>query len=534
MTDSQIAPNVQALPEEPTEHPSFRTELFVGFVAPTGVGFDAVSGELVEQLRNVGYRTEKIRVSDYLRAICGKSDEELTAYDERIRILQDAGDELRKLHGPDALASVAIAEIRKRRRAYWRAAGESRGEDDPVPATAYLIWSFKHPQEVDRLRRTYLSRFFLISAFSPRARREESLAAGIAKSRNERGQEPQFRSLAIKTIDRDEWESIDKEETDGRKDQADQRVRTDYGQDVREAYPLAHYFMDASSDLKIKSATERIIQILFGYPFATPTRDEYGMYVAHAAMLRSAEMGRQVGASIASSAGDVIATGTNDVPAPLGGHYWSGDTHDAREFTLGYDTNDAFKRQLAEQIVARLTTKKLIHGDSSDRQAAVLDLLNKTRVHDVIEYTRALHGEMSALMDAARRGVAVAGATMFVTTFPCHLCTRLIIGAGIVRVIYLYPYPKSLALQLHSDAICTDAADPSLKRVLFQGFLGVAPAKYPDVFAAIRRKDGDGTAVKWHPELSGPRLPDVEEDLVDYVLREQLVVAESTWLDLNH
>ena len=532
MTDDQLIPDEVALPEgevaleKVSVEPHFLTELIIGFVAPTGVGFDAVSDQLVEQLLHVGYRTEKIRVSDYLRKMSGKSDEELTAYDDRIRILQDAGDQLRRDHGPDALAVVAIAEIRRRRLAYWREHGESRGEDDPVPATAYLVWSFKHPREVERLHRTYLSRFFLISAFSPRSKREENLAVAIAKSRNDRGREPQYRSRAIDTIDRDEWEALNDDGPVGRRDQSD-----DYGQDVREAYPLADYFMDARTEPQILASTNRVVQLLFGHPFVTPTRDEYGMYIAHAAMLRSSEMGRQVGASIATASGEIIATGTNDVPAPLGGHYWSGDPCDAREFKLGYDTNDAFKRQLAEQIVGRLFTKKLIHGDLKERQDAVLDLLNGTRLHDVIEYPRALLVELSALMDAARRGVSVANATMFVTTFPCHLCTRLIIAAGISRLVYLYPYPKSLALQLYSDAISTDVATSD--RVLFQGFLGVAPAKYSAVFTATRRKDESGTAVKWQPRLSGPRLPDVEQDVVDYVLHEQLVVHEATWLDMH-
>ncbi|MEJ7655371.1 MAG: deaminase [Chloroflexia bacterium] len=46
-----------------------------------------------------------------------------------------------------------------------------------------------------------------------------------------------------------------------------------------------------------------------------------------------------------------------------------------------------------------------------------------------------MHAEMSALLDAGRRGVPVQGATLYTTTFPCHNCARHIVGAGIDRVV---------------------------------------------------------------------------------------------------
>lgn len=66
---------------------------------------------------------------------------------------------------------------------------------------------------------------------------------------------------------------------------------------------------------------------------------------------------------------------------------------------------------------------------------------------------------MAALLDAARRGVSVAGNQMFSTTFPCHNCARHIVGAGVREVVYREPYEKSLAGALHPDAIAVDPAD---------------------------------------------------------------------------
>ena len=52
-----------------------------------------------------------------------------------------------------------------------------------------------------------------------------------------------------------------------------------------------------------------------------------------------------------------------------------------------------------------------------------------------------------------RASQPTAGTTLYTTTFPCHNCTRHIVAAGISRVVYVKPYPKSLAFQLHYDSI---------------------------------------------------------------------------------
>ncbi len=60
------------------------------------------------------------------------------------------------------------------------------------------------------------------------------------------------------------------------------------------------------------------------------------------------------------------------------------------------------------------------------------------------EVCYALHAEQNALMQAARFGIATEGAVMYVTHKPCSVCARLIINAGIKRVVYLYDYPDPL------------------------------------------------------------------------------------------
>jgi len=55
-----------------------------------------------------------------------------------------------------------------------------------------------------------------------------------------------------------------------------------------------------------------------------------------------------------------------------------------------------------------------------------------------------LHAEQNALMQAAKFGISTEGATMYVTHKPCSVCARLIINAGIKRVVYIEGYPDPL------------------------------------------------------------------------------------------
>lgn len=51
-----------------------------------------------------------------------------------------------------------------------------------------------------------------------------------------------------------------------------------------------------------------------------------------------------------------------------------------------------------------------------------------------------IHAEQNAILDCARRGVSTVGAVLYITHFPCMLCTRFILAAGIKKVIYLHDY----------------------------------------------------------------------------------------------
>ena len=79
------------------------------------------------------------------------------------------------------------------------------------------------------------------------------------------------------------------------------------------------------------------------------------------------------------------------------------------------------------------------------------------RDHNIPSGTRAemcyaLHAEQNAIIQAAKLGVCVDGATMYVTHQPCVICSKLIVNAGIRRVVYQHPYPDEFSHAIFREA----------------------------------------------------------------------------------
>lgn len=65
-----------------------------------------------------------------------------------------------------------------------------------------------------------------------------------------------------------------------------------------------------------------------------------------------------------------------------------------------------------------------------------------------IEKVCSIHAETNAIASAARRGIKLAGAAMYVTSFPCLICMRSIVAAGIKRVVYMNDFYKPHDMEL--------------------------------------------------------------------------------------
>jgi deoxycytidylate deaminase len=484
-------------------------ELFIGLVAALGTDHDQLTAFLEDGLRAFSYTTKIVRLAKLLRAFPAYESLKTSPLDDYIADHQRGGDDFRaKTKQGDALAVFGITEIR-------RARLEENGDKEKIINNrAYIIRSLKTIQEVKTLRDIYGNAFILIGSSASHQTRKRYLAAKIAASRFD-FRHDQYFARAEELIQKDQEE-----------------VGKKHGQNLRHTFQHADFFVDASDPSKLREAVDRILDLVFGNTFHTPTRDEYGMFHARGAALRSAELGRQVGAAITTSRGDIIAVGTNEVPKAGGGLYWAGDKPDQREFVRGEDTNDLHKRGLLEDLLNRLAKEHWLCEHKANTPAAELarlaldpersPLLSEALITNLIEFGRAVHAEMAAISDAARRGVSVLDATMYVTTFPCHLCAPVVVASGMTRVVYIEPYAKSLAVQLYPDSIAVDKADCSDGQIQFEPFVGVAPRRYVELFAMQERKERNGKAIPFERKKAFPRF---EGSPRAYISQETIALA---------
>ncbi|OLY81916.1 Deoxycytidylate deaminase [Smittium mucronatum] len=414
----------------------------------------------------------------------------------------------------DILAALSIGAIRNRRRTIRQGETAEGGE---FRGLSFIVRQLKTPEEIQLLRSVYGRLFIQISIYGSPQRREDNLVAQIKINSRGTKDEVSSRSSAKSLIQRDTKEE------------------DEFGQNLGNAFPLGDLFVDSSDRVSATAAISRFIGALFGNNEISPTREEYGMYLAKSASLRSCDLSRQVGAAIFCDTGEVVSLGANEVPKAGGGTYWTGDEFDSRDIMQGHDPNEINKVEIFADVVDRLSKEKMLSNDLlelNNTQAIVDKLFSEenngrfrdSRIMDIIEFGRIIHAEMSAICDAARNGISVRRSNMYVTTFPCHLCAKHIVASGVRRVVYLEPYPKSYARQLHSDSIQIEEKSDANK-VIFQPFMGISPYRYRDLFEKGKRKDGSGQAMKWKTE---PRRPMVDNVVPSYLEAESYVVAKLT------
>lgn len=528
MTDKAPTPS-GVRPQGPEEQESFalehelaETELVFGLVGALGTDMERVSQLLHLALEDMDYRVQEIRLSALLREIDWDEPlDEGAKLDSYIATHMDAGDRLRSdWNRGDALALLAAAKVVSERDAL-------ANEEESLSRRAWVLNQLKTPAEVQTLRDVYGSRFFLIAAYTPDDERIERLNEAITASR--------------RSSDRSKWE-VDATELLRR----DQSEDPPYGQDVRDTFHRADLFVNAGRDADTRSQLERLLEIVLANPFKAPTKDEFALFEAHGAARMSAEPGRQVGAALVNEQGEIIALGTNEVPRPGGGVYREGSDEpgvpDQREFRFGsddeeraVDTNDRVQREIATEIADALnaTERRWLREDVDPDD--LLAVMLTTRLGDLTEFGRAMHAEMSAILDAARNGRAVAGASLYVTTFPCHNCARHIVGAGIRSCVFLAPYAKSQAAMLHSDSLLVARRAPDVAKVSFEPFVGVAPRRYAEFFTWTRRKEDDGKLLTWDARSAKPRLadsevPELRQSRPTYRVHEYLIMSLLTKL----
>ena len=107
-----------------------------------------------------------------------------------------------------------------------------------------------------------------------------------------------------------------------------------------------------------------------------------------------------------------------------------------------------------KSVGAVLVKNKLILATGYNGAPAGLRHCDHTGGGDLLNghCARATHAEQNALVQAARHGISIDGATLYCTNNPCLGCTKLLINAGIRRIVYEEDYPDSLAFELLREA----------------------------------------------------------------------------------
>lgn len=462
------------------------SELVIGLVSATGTENSEVIRLLEERLGQAGYSTVLVKISKSVIPLIYKVPSYGRDNYKRISSLMDAGNKARKSFGDEVLARGAAAWIYGYR--------EEQGKlGKALSKTAFIIDSLKRPEEVHDLRLIYPSGFVLIGIHADETQRKDHLVQDLGVA------EP----MALDLIHRDQEES-----------------KVEHGQRVNQTFHLADFFVRISQNSqRLRCDIQRMVELWFGNPFITPTFDEHAMFMAFSSALRSADLSRQVGAVISRDS-QILSTGANDCPKAGGGLYWPerrpgdgriSDAENGRDYMRpDGDSNRAEQNRIIKQIVDAAKVRLKINPRALTR------LLNESVICDLTEYGRVVHAEMEAILSCARSGLSTLGTTLYSTTFPCHNCAKHIIAAGIDRVVYVEPYPKSKTLDFHDDSISTarDNRDGSRHRVKFHPFVGIGPRRFFDLFSMqlsssyrlIRKHKDTGEAKKWNIQNAHVRI----------------------------
>jgi len=453
------------------------SEIIIGIVSAVGTEVTRVITPLKDRLSQFGYEVNEIKVSSLL------SGNAATNEYERIKSLMEKGDELRKETKNNSILAYGSAKLIK----------EVRGENDNNKK-AYIINSLKHPDEVETLRKIYGQGFYLFGVHADKKRRLHYLT-------NDKG---------LTVTQATQLTGIDEDE------------KIPHGQRTRDTFHLSDFFINfGKNDDQVKNTIQRFLELIFSHPYKNPTFDEFSMFMAFSSSVRSGDLSRQVGAVIAKNQ-QILSTGANECPASGGGLYWaetdneSGevvDKVDGKDYTRNEDSNKSEQNDIIQSILSNI---KDIDGFDEGGIEKIQEVLEQSRIRDLTEFGRVVHAEMEAILSCSREGISCIESTLYCTTFPCHNCAKHIIASGISRVVYVEPYPKSKALDFHSDSIelktkldTTEQTD----QVTFEPFTGVGARRFLDFFSMnlgagnkLKRKNKDGSTVDWDKNNASIRV----------------------------
>lgn len=158
-----------------------------------------------------------------------------------------------------------------------------------------------------------------------------------------------------------------------------------------------------------------------------PTLDEYFMNIAHHVARRSTCYRRNVGAVIVKDK-RLLATGYNGVPAGITHCIYRGCIR------MGNPNIELYSVKSPEEI------------------REFFSIYREVPSGQYHELCIGVHAEQNAIIQAAFFGISIKGADIYTTTFPCIICTKMIINAGIERVVYDAEYIDPMSVEMLEES----------------------------------------------------------------------------------
>lgn len=247
----------------------------------------------------------------------------------------------------------------------------------------------------------------------------------------------------------------------------------DYGQQVKKCVDMSDIVINNTASIdELHEKIDRYLSLIESPACLPPSDIETNMAQAYFWSLKSQCLKRKVGAVIVKM-GHTIASGYNETPRNI-----RENSDGIKEYIspscgemYGVCYRDKFKRCLSngchtEVISIQGNCPHCGYSTPNDQRS----VLSKH-----LDLCRALHAEERAILQVAKLGgQSLAGASLYTTTFPCQLCAKKIVEVGIIKVVYVDPYPYKIAV----DTLKT--AD-----VILEKFEGVKSKKFDNLYVAI-------------------------------------------------
>ncbi|HAT8656815.1 deaminase [Legionella pneumophila] len=456
-------------------------EIFIGVVAPLGTERKWFLKTLKEKFSLSNYLTEEISITDEMIKFTSNDNKALSfEYFVKMEICN----ELRKNYSNGFLMGIVINKIRKLRK-------------NKNKKVVYIIDQIKNVNEYNVLSHVYGLNYIQISLFSNENYRDGNLKVKFKNDCVKSLANYKFELKKVGFYDASMHENIsnlfgeisanihNKFEAEILPDVTHNLIKKDFneiagdsklnGQQVSDLFHLSHYFFNLDdSKVNIFKEINKFFSLVEGNNEDYPTQDEFGMSLAFQVSVRSNfPNNRHIGASIISPYGEVISVASIRAPCPTSNPTLF-DQYQVQDGYMAYkDKITKWKNFLTE------CHKKFDHLDYEEKNT-LHDISNFLK--DSLDFHPCTHAEIAAIIDAAKLGVSVRNSTLYTTTFPCHLCAKEIINAGISKVVYLEAYPKSKNKELYPKLIDFDPSHPS-SLLPFCFYSGVGPKRLMYVYS---------------------------------------------------